>query len=481
MFDLMRQDAEPVSRALSGVRSGVLSPDDMAALDSLDVPDLVDARGVMDAMLDARQAVKRARVTEFRLAATFADLHGVLRPAEWTPKGAERLVQVGGDGTPEIAEFCLLELAARLHLTADAARILVGDALSVRHRLHRAWDALNTLAIDVWQARDLAALTAQLCLVDARWVDDHLASSYGSMSWKRIQGYIDGLKLQIDPTLARDERTIRLSRRTVELHESHLGVTDLYAILDAVDARFRDARLTQLAGILATGGSTEELPIRRATALGILASPARALQLLQASLLDELPDDLDVDCPARGQRGHTCGQVTVDPDQLLPVVDLVVHVTDDTLRDGHGVARSDTLGPLLLDWLRPLLGHTRINLRPVLDCNNQVPTDAYECPDRMREAVQLRNPYEVFPWSTRRSTGLDLDHTTAYTQGDSQPPGQTRPDNLGPLTRRAHRAKTHGGWQVTQPMPGIYLWRSPLGYRYLVTPSKTWALDEKAR
>jgi len=168
MFDLMTRDAEPVSPALSGA----LSPDAMAALDSLDVPDLVDARGVMDAMLDARQAVKRARVTEFRLAATYADLHGVLRPAEWTPKGAERLVQVGGDGTPEIAEFCLLELAARLHLTADAARILVGDALSVRHRLPRAWDALNTLTIDVWQARDLAALTAQLCLVDARWVDD---------------------------------------------------------------------------------------------------------------------------------------------------------------------------------------------------------------------------------------------------------------------------------------------------------------------
>jgi len=87
----------------------------------------------------------------------------------------------------------------------------------------------------------------------------------------------------------------------------------------------------------------------------------------------------------------------------------------------------------------------------------------------------------VFPWSTRRSTGLDLDHTTAYrkgTDGTPPPPGQTRPDNLGPLTRRAHRAKTHGGWQVTQPLPGTYLWRSPLGYRYLVTPSKTWALDE---
>jgi hypothetical protein len=24
-----------------------------------------------------------------------------------------------------------------------------------------------------------------------------------------------------------------------------------------------------------------------------------------------------------------------------------------------------------------------------------------------------------------------------------------------------HRLKTHGGWQVAQPFPGIYLWRDP--------------------
>ena len=97
----------------------------------------------------------------------------------------------------------------------------------------------------------------------------------------------------------------------------------------------------------------------------------------------------------------------------------------------------------------------------------------------MREGLEIRNPYEVFPFSTRRSAGLDMDHTQPWR--DDGPPGQTRPGNLGPLGRKAHRAKTHGRWQLEQPMPGIFLWRSPLGYRYLVTPSRTIELGRPGR
>ncbi len=37
-----------------------------------------------------------------------------------------------------------------------------------------------------------------------------------------------------------------------------------------------------------------------------------------------------------------------------------------------------------------------------------------------------------------------------------------------------HRLKTHGGWQVVQPFPGIYLWRDPTGTAtYLVDHTGT--------
>jgi hypothetical protein len=116
----------------------------------------------------------------------------------------------------------------------------------------------------------------------------------------------------------------------------------------------------------------------------------------------------------------------------------------------------------------------RFVVKPVLDLARQAPVDGYEIPDAMREQVHLRTPAEVFPYSGATGRRVDLDHTIPYQPvDDSGPPGQTSPGNLGPLGRRAHRAKTHGGWQVQQPFPGIYLWRSPTGRHYLVDHTGT--------
>ena len=51
-------------------------------------------------------------------------------------------------------------------------------------------------------------------------------------------------------------------------------------------------------------------------------------------------------------------------------------------------------------------------------------------------------------------------------------------ENLGPLTRFAHRVKTHGrGWRHHQPVPGVYLWRTPHGYWFRVDQHGTHPLD----
>ena len=51
---------------------------------------------------------------------------------------------------------------------------------------------------------------------------------------------------------------------------------------------------------------------------------------------------------------------------------------------------------------------------------------------------------------------------------DGGPPGQTRPDNLAPLCRRHHRAKTHFGWSYVRNRDGTYTWTGPRGHRYTV-------------
>ncbi len=161
-----------------------------------------------------------------------------------------------------------------------------------------------------------------------------------------------------------------------------------------------------------------------------------------------------------------------------PRVVLNVHLTDETLRTGEGVVRTDhtDLGPMLAAQLREFLTtHAcRITLRPVLDLDRIPSVDAYEIPHRVRVAVRLRHVASVFPYSSATGVGMDLDHTDPFRWDGTR--GQTGPTNLGPLTRGEHNAKTHGRWTVTSPHPGVLLWRSPHGYWFLCTNQGTQSL-----
>jgi len=174
----------------------------------------------------------------------------------------------------------------------------------------------------------------------------------------------------------------------------------------------------------------------------------------------------------------------------------------------EGPGGLDDVGPLLADQVRDLLGHARVRVLPVIDLAGEPAIDAYEAPDRIRTQVVLRDTHSRFPYSTRAARSCDLDHTKPYQAGAGQTggadqrggisqastanptsrpgqttdvgqtshadtarsAGQTRPGNLGALDRAAHRAKTHGGWHLTQPHPGVFDWTSPLGYHYRVDP-----------
>ena len=81
------------------------------------------------------------------------------------------------------------------------------------------------------------------------------------------------------------------------------------------------------------------------------------------------------------------------------------------------------------------------------------------------------HPVEVFPYGTTPTRTADLDHTQPHRQPG--PPGQTRRGNLGPLSRHHHRAKTFGGFTCHQPLPGLYLWRTPTGHWYQVDHTGT--------
>jgi hypothetical protein len=170
-----------------------------------------------------------------------------------------------------------------------------------------------------------------------------------------------------------------------------------------------------------------------------------------------------------------------DPHRARPRAVVYVHLSAEALSAGAGVARVEEVGPLLLGRLRLLLGdRCSISVKPVIDLPaGHTPIDAYEIPASLREQLLLRNPADVFPYAAAVSRRIDVDHTIPYLDpDDGGPPGQTRIGNLGPHTRYHHRIKTFSGWQVRQPEPGIWLWRSPHRRIYLINAKGTHPLGE---
>ena len=95
----------------------------------------------LSAAAEAQAVADRAEVRLLAVAAHWADLHGEVEQTvdgRWLP-GMERLVGLGGDGTPGVGEFALAELGAELGMSPYAAGRLIGAALDLRHRLPNLW------------------------------------------------------------------------------------------------------------------------------------------------------------------------------------------------------------------------------------------------------------------------------------------------------------------------------------------------------
>jgi hypothetical protein len=226
------------------------------------------------------------------------------------------------------------------------------------------------------------------------------------------------------------------------------------------DAIWFKASVDRIADILARQGDTDPVEIRRSKAIGILAQPAEALQLLykhQDDDWDGPAEPSDLDEPTEDGSLQLVPP-PIDPDRARPRAVVYVHLSAEALTASIGVARVEEVGPVLLGRLRAVVGdRCSISLKPVIDLlAGHTPVDSYEIPASLREQLLLRNPADVFPYAAAVSRSVDVDHTIPYLSPDrGGPPGQTRIGNLGPQVRRHHRLKTHGGWQVRQPNPAL--------------------------
>ncbi len=452
----------------------------------------VPARGVLDRAAAAMTARRSADVEVLESALAWAHAHVPSREddaAAWrtdtvpTPGSyaaamfGERAIAIAGAGTPEVAEFAVMELAAALRLSHEAALALVGDVLDLAHRLPRTWALVRELRVPAHLGREAARASRDLDVAAAAHADRLLAWQPKRLNPHRIGVLVHEARLYADPDRAVADHDRAMDSRKVECRygTGAPGTGEAWLVLDEADLVAFDSTVGAMADQIGALGHPGSLDVRRAHAVGIMADPQKALDLLA---VDPTASDADHDpaVTAAEDIAHGAANPFRRPDAGCEggagEVALVFHITDRDLLDCHGVARSPKLGPLLMGRLRSwLLTAGKVTITPVVDHATIGPVDQHDPPARMAAAVRFRDEFCVYPSCGRAAEFCDLDHIVEYVPVDQGgPPGQTRPDGLAPLCRKHHRAKTFGHFAYRRLPDGSYEWTLPSGRQVTTDP-----------
>ena len=411
-----------------------------------------------------RQAAALQAAAEAAQAQALLDL---ATEAEWDETAefdmhGTRPLRIGADGTRLVDEHLPLEVAAALGISATAAIWLIRDILNLAARHPRLWQTVQARLFPLWRARTIAQLVeaASLNQEEAHAVDALIADAVGRVGWRRLCQRLRTAMLQVAPDRLRAQAEASQATRYIRLGtlSDDPATSYLAGRLDTSVARDFDDLLNRVADGLSARGETGDRDLLRSQAIGAIATdPGAVADLLDCTVSPAVEPTGTHPKPAKQHKKRRPHQLYVHlPATLGP----------------NAVADIETMGPVLADQLGRILGDRPIKLTPVLHLADgaEPVADSYQIPQRVREHVLVRDRFDIFPYSTHQARGCDLDHTAPYVDGV---PRQTRPSNLGPLTRRAHRAKTHGGWQLHQPCPGVFWWTTPHGQIYRVTPDGT--------
>lgn len=371
----------------------------------------------------AAQDAAAARVLE--LACVWADQHPALEPGEEAslvvsgPDGGIHL-PLSGEGCPAITEYAVAEFGAVLGESTAAAKRLIGHALELRHRLPRLWDLVHAGRVPVWRARLVATETIStgLTIEAAAWVDSQVSAVAGKVGTAQTQRLVDEaiarFALPPRPSDSPDQRRADLGEA-----DPSSGTIDFHAVVSTADGLDLNHALSHGAATLKALGSTDDLDVRRAVALGDLARHQTALNLL------------DQDKGAAADEG--------DAVALPTARELVLHLHFDAALDGDQLA-VEALGRLekgqrlvLLDHVRDWCtdSRTRVSVRPVIDLNETLAVDGYAIPQRIVDHVRERDRRCVFPWCTQPASRTDLNHVIPYDH-DAAPTAEANPARRPP-------------------------------------------------
>ena len=355
----------------------------------------------------------------------------------------ESALPLGGEGCPEVAEFAVVEFAAALGRSTESGRRYLSHAVEGHYRLRRCWARLEAGELAAWRLGFIADRTQCLSPEAAAFVDAHVAPVAHKIGPAQLTRLIEEAKARFDPERTEAERLAAADHRRFDLaltDATVAGTVHIDGEVDLADALDLEAAVAADAHQQLLLGSTDSLDVRRSIAAGNLARNQHTL-------------DLAGDEPAPRTR-RTRRRVV-----------LHVHLSQAALLGAGGLARlHEAGGPVTAEQVRLWCANpdTQITVQPVLDLAEHIHVGSYEASARLKLQTQLRDRTCAFAFCFRPAEDCDCEHRVPH-----EDDGPTCTCNQAPCCRTHHRAKTTGGWTYITIEPGVYLWRSPLGYQFL--------------
>ena len=416
-----------------------------------------DPSSVLSLARGQKRAEEQAGREVMKAAAVWLAMHSTAVLVGPVDDWHEKALPVGGEGCPEVAEFAVAEWAAAMGISPEAGRTYLSKVAEGTYRLRACWKRLEDGALQAWRLGMVAERTMCLSPAAAAFVDAHVAPVAHKIGPAQLMRLVEEAKARFDPEQAEADRAAAAESRHVDIDLAAVGVAGtahVDANLDLADALDLETAVAHLAHQLLLAGCTESLDVRRSMALGLLARGEPTITL-----------------PVDDVNGETVARAVPPSREVV----LHAHISASAVTGASGTGGAgdlarvqEVLQAITVEQVRAWCGNPRakVTVKPILDLTEHIWVMSYEASERLREQTNHRDGTCIHPWCTRPAVKCDGEHRVPYDR-DHPDRGPTCSCNQAPLCRRHHRSKTTGGWTYVTVEPGVYLWRSPLGYQYL--------------
>ncbi|RAS66076.1 uncharacterized protein DUF222 [Lentzea atacamensis] len=329
-------------------------------------------------------------------------------------------------------EFFDAEIAAGMRWTSRWTTDQITLALDLATKLPRTLDALEKGDIDLYKARVVHDKTVPLSSELAAEAEELVLAKAEGKTGAQLRQLTSRVVMRVDPDGHQDRAELRKAQRCTGLSVTpEDGMAQFWAYLPAARATACYERVDTIARGLQTP-----------------ADP-RTLDQIRADVVADL--------------------LLATPDKTSAVkVELYVTVSAATLLGlSEQPGELAGYGPISADLARELAGDAtwrRLLTDPTTGEALEFGTSTYRPPAKLRRFVWTRDRTCRFPGCMRPAYKSDLDHTVPF------PEGPTSEANLGPFCRHHHRVKHRTAWEVSQPEPGRFYFRSPAGKTYQREP-----------